>query len=157
MRSPRRVKWRKVQKGRTKGNATRGNKLEYGACGLKAMSPARITARQLEAGRVAINRTLKRAGKLVIRQFPDLPVSKKPAEVRMGSGKGSPEYWAARTHPGQLIYETGGVDQDVMKEALRKAGCRMPCRWKVVTSDQMLEVHARKVHDLPEAAKCITA
>lgn len=150
MMSPRRTKFRKVQKGRTKGNTTRCNTLEYGTCGLKALTPARTSARQLESGRVAINRTFKRAGKMAIRVFPDLPVSKKPAEVRMGSGKGSPEYWAARTYPGQIVYEVGGLDETLMKDALRKAGCRMPFRWKIVTNDKMLAGYAKQVHTLDQ-------
>lgn len=146
MKSPKKTKWRKQQKGRIKGLATRGASLEYGLLGLKATSPARITARQLEAGRVVINRTLKRAGKLIMRPFPDLPVTKKPAEVRMGSGKGSPEYWAARTYPGNMIFEASGADLGLVSEALRKAGCRMPCRWKIVTNESMLASFSQQVN-----------
>jgi len=145
MRSPKKTKWRKHQKGRIKGLATRGAQLETGVFGLKATTPARITARQLEAGRVVINRTLKRTGKLVMRVFPDLSVSKKPAEVRMGSGKGSPEYWAARTYPGNIIFEASGADTELIADALRKAGCRMPCRWKIVKANQTLESYSAKV------------
>lgn len=148
--SPRKVKWRKVQKGRVKGNTTRGNKLEYGTCGIKALTPARTTARQLEAGRVAINRVCKKAGKLIIRLFPDLPVSKKPLEVRMGSGKGSLEYWAARTYPGNVVYEIMGMKPEDVSAALRRAGCRMPFRWKIVTQEGMLADYAKQIHDISE-------
>lgn len=147
MKSPKKVKWRKQQKGRIKGLATRGASLEHGMLGLKATSPARITARQLEAGRVVINRTLKRAGQVIMRPFPDVPVTKKPAEVRMGSGKGGVEKWVTRAHPGSMIFEASGSNLELVSEALRKAGCRMPCRWKIVTQKSMLASYAAQAHD----------
>lgn len=156
MRSPKRVIWRKVQKGRTKGDTTRGNALDFGTMGLKAIEPARISSRQLEAGRVSINRTLKRGGQMFIRSFPDLPVSKKPAEVRMGSGKGGLDRYVARTYPGGIIYETTGVDNAVMKEALRKASHRMPCKCKIVSIDTMLAVYAKHSHIITNPSQCIT-
>lgn len=146
MKCPKKTKWRKHQKGRIKGIATRGATLERGECGLKAMSPVRLTARQIEAGRVVINRTLKRTGNLTIRVFPDLVVTKKPAEVRMGSGKGSPEFWAARVYPGTMLYELHGANLQQSEEALRKAGCKMPCRFKVVNRTKILALHAAQVH-----------
>ena len=138
MRQPRKTKFRRHQKGRIKGLATRGFLLEHGSCGLKADQPARVSARQLEAGRIVINRYLKREGKVYIRVFPDLSVSKKPAEVRMGSGKGSPEYWAARVYPGTIIYEVQGVDPERAEEALRKALCKMPFRGHIVRADKLV-------------------
>lgn len=151
MKSPKKTTWRKHQKGKLKGIATRGASLEHGTCGLKATTAYRLKARQLEAGRVVINRTLKRAGNLIIRPFPDLPVTKKPAEVRMGSGKGGVEYWAARVYPGTMLYEVDGPDQELLKEALRKAGCRMPCNWKIVTNEQLLALYAAQAHKVAES------
>lgn len=156
MKSPRKVKWRKVQKGRVKGDTTRGNFLAYGTIGLKALEPERVTARQLEAGRVVINRTLKREGQMFIRVFPDLPVSKKPAEVRMGSGKGSPEYWAARIHPGRLIYEARGLSTQLMTAALAKAAYRMPFKCKIVSIDTQLAVKAKFAGANVQELKCIS-
>lgn len=145
MLSPSRVTWRKQQKGRLKGDATRGNLLSYGTCGLKSLEPVRLTARQLEAGRVVMNRFLKRKCKVFIRVFPDLPVTSKPAEVRMGSGKGSFEYWAARVLPGTIVYEIdAGEDIELACEALRKAGCKMPFKWKIVRADQLPQYVAHK-------------
>ncbi len=144
MLSPAKVKYRKQQKGRVKGNATRGYSLSYGTCGLKAMSPIRLTARQLEAGRVVINRFLKRKANVYLRVFPDLPVTKKPAEVRMGSGKGSVEDWRARIYPGTIVYEIDmKEDMDLACEALRKAGCKMPFTWKIVRADQAIQSIAK--------------
>lgn len=138
MKQPKKTKYRRHQKGRLKGLATRGFLLEHGTCGLKADEPVRVTARQLEAGRIVINRFLKREGKVYIRVFPDLSVSKKPAEVRMGSGKGSPEYWAARVYPGTIVYEVQGVDYDRAEEALRKASRKMPFKGHVVRADKLV-------------------
>jgi large subunit ribosomal protein L16 len=129
---PKRTKYRKQHKGRIHGLAKSGTTLHFGAYGLKALSPGRLTARQIEAGRRAITRHMKRVGKLWIRVFPDVPVSQKPAEVRMGSGKGNPEFWAARVKPGRIIYELDGIPLEVAKEALSLAGAKMPIEWKVV-------------------------
>src|SRR5213075_3358916 len=119
MMQPKKTKFRKAHKGRIHGVATSGATLSFGQFGLKAMAPERITARQIEAARRAITREMKRAGRVWIRVFPDLPVSKKPVEVRMGKGKGSVEYWAARVKPGRILFEVDGVPADVAKEALR--------------------------------------
>ena len=132
MMSPKKTKYRKQHKGRIHGNAKGNFKLNFGNYGLKAMEPERITARQIEAARKAITRHLKRAGRLWIRIFPDLPVSKKPAEVRMGKGKGAPEYWAATVSPGRIIFEVDGVDLDTAKEALRLAAQKLPIKTKFI-------------------------
>ena len=129
---PKKTKFRKQHKGRIHGKAVRGTQLHFGAYGLKITSPTRITARQIEAGRRAITRHMKRLGKLWIRVFPDVPVSQKPAEVRMGSGKGNPEFWVARVKPGKIIYELDGVSFDLAKEALSLAGEKMSAEWKIV-------------------------
>ena len=133
MLQPKRTKFRKAFKGRIHGNAKGGTELNFGAYGLKAMEPERITARQIEAARRAITRHIKRAGRLWIRVFPDVPVSSKPAEVRMGSGKGAVEYWAARCAPGRILFEIDGVPDDVAREALRLGAAKLPVRTKVVT------------------------
>ena len=133
MLQPKRVKFRKVQKGRNRGLAQRGNAVSFGEYGLKAVEPERITARQIEATRRAITRHMKRAGRVWIRVFPDLPVSKKPTEVRMGKGKGSPEYWVAKVKPGRIIFEIDGVPDDVAREALRLGAAKLPIKTKVVT------------------------
>ena len=122
MLSPKRTKFRKAHKGRIHGVAKGGFELNFGAYGLKAVEPGRITARQIEAARRAITRHMKRVGKVWIRVFPDVPVSRKPAEVRMGSGKGSPEYWVARVHPGRIMFEIDGVAEETGDRSLR-AGC----------------------------------
>src|SRR5438309_3173416 len=119
MLQPKRTKYRKAFKGRISGAAKGGFNLDFGAFGLKAMEPDRLTARQIEAARRAITRHMKRAGRVWIRVFPDVPVSKKPAEVRMGSGKGAPEFWVARIKPGRILFEVDGVDAETAKEALR--------------------------------------
>ncbi|MEM9972392.1 MAG: 50S ribosomal protein L16, partial [Pseudomonadota bacterium] len=119
MMSPKRTKFRKAHKGRIHGTAKGGTALNFGSHGLKAVEPERITARQIEAARRAITRHMKRAGRVWIRIFPDLPVSSKPAEVRMGKGKGSPDFWAARVHPGRIMFELDGVPDDIAREALR--------------------------------------
>ncbi|MEC8134923.1 MAG: 50S ribosomal protein L16, partial [Pseudomonadota bacterium] len=126
MLSPKRTKFRKAHKGRVHGNAKGGTSLNFGAYGLKAMQPGRITARQIEASRRAVTRHIKRAGKVWIRIFPDVPVSSKPAEVRMGKGKGSPEYWMCRVKPGRVMFELDGVEPDIAREALMLAAAKMP-------------------------------
>ncbi|MGQ0457874.1 MAG: 50S ribosomal protein L16 [Hyphomicrobium sp.] len=133
MLQPKRTKFRKAFKGRIHGNAKGGTTLAYGEVGLKAMAPERLTARQIEAARRAIARHTKRAGRMWTRVFPDVPVSKKPAEVRMGSGKGSPELWVARVKPGRIIFELGGLNQQVAKEALILGAAKLPIKTRVVT------------------------
>jgi large subunit ribosomal protein L16 len=123
---PARRKFRKEQKGRNKGVATRGNKVSFGDYGLKAVGRGRLTARQIEAGRRAMTRHIKRGGRIWIRIFPDKPVSQKPAEVRMGNGKGNPEYWVAEIQPGKVLYEMDGVDEPMAKEAFRLAAAKLP-------------------------------
>ena len=130
---PKKVKYRKQQRGRRKGKAWRGGSLAFGEYGLKAMENAWITDRQIEASRVAITRYIKRGGKLWIRIFPDLPVSTKPAEVRMGSGKGSPEFWVARVQPGRIVFEIDGVAETLAREALALGAAKLPIRTKFVT------------------------
>ena len=132
MLQPKRTKYRKQHKGRIHGNAKGGFELNFGAYGLKAQEPARITARQIEAARRAMTRHMKRAGRVWIRVFPDLPVSKKPTEVRMGKGKGSPEYWAARVAPGRIMFEIDGVPLDVAREAMRLAAAKLPIKTRFV-------------------------
>jgi len=133
MQSPKRTKYRKAHKGRVKGVASGGSALNFGAFGLKALEPERLTARQIEASRRAITRAMKRVGRLWIRVFTDLPVSKKPAEVRMGSGKGSPEYWAVRVHPGRILFELDGVSEAIAREAFALAAAKLPIKTKFVT------------------------
>jgi len=132
MLSPKRTKYRKAHKGRIHGLATSGESLSFGAFGLKAMEPERITARQIEAARRAIVRQMKRSGRIWIRVFPDVPVSKKPAEVRMGSGKGAPEFWAARVKPGRVLFELDGVSVQVAREALELAAAKLPIKTRFV-------------------------
>jgi len=129
---PKKVKYRKQQKGRVKGLAHRGSKLSFGDYGLKALEGGRITNRQIEAARIAINRYIKRGGKVWIRIFPDKPLTKKPAEVRMGKGKGSPEEWVAVVKAGRILYEMEGVDSERAVEALRLAAHKLPIRTKMV-------------------------
>ncbi|HEB68605.1 MAG TPA: 50S ribosomal protein L16 [Desulfobulbus sp.] len=133
MLSPRKVKHRKQHKGRMRGTAQRGSDLSFGDYALKAMSCGRLTAQQIEAGRVAINRHVKRGGQMWIRVFPDKPITKKPAETRMGKGKGSPEYWVATIRPGKVIYELKGVPEELAIEALRLASFKFPFATKVIT------------------------
>jgi len=133
MLQPKRTKFRKAHKGRIHGVAKGGTELAFGQYGLKAQEPERMTARQIEAARRAITREMKRAGRVWIRVFPDLPVSKKPTEVRMGKGKGSVEFWAARVKPGRIIFEIDGVSEDVAKEALRLGAMKLPITTRVVT------------------------
>ena len=132
MLSPKRTKYRKAFKGRISGAAKGGFNLDFGSYGLKAMEPDRLTARQIEAARRAITRHMKRAGRVWIRVFPDVPVSKKPAEVRMGSGKGAPEFWAARVKPGRILFELEGVPVLVAKEALALAAAKLPIKTRFV-------------------------
>ena len=133
MLQPKRTKYRKAFKGRIHGAAKGGTTLNLGSYGLKAMEPERLTARQIEAARRAITRHMKRAGRVWIRIFPDLPVSKKPAEVRMGSGKGSPELWVARVKPGRIIFELDGVADKVAREALQLGAEKLPIKTRIVT------------------------
>jgi len=132
MLSPKRTKFRKFHKGRIKGEAKGGTSLTFGAYGLKSMEPERITARQIEAARRSITRYMKRQGRLWIRIFPDVAVSKKPAEVRMGSGKGSPEYWVAKVKPGRIMFELDGVSEDVARRAFELASAKLPVKTKFV-------------------------
>ena len=132
MLSPKRLKFRKQHKGRIHGNAKGGTKLSFGSFGLKALSPDRITARQIEAARRAITRQMKRAGRLWIRIFPDVPVSDKPAEVRMGKGKGSVEYWCARVHPGRILFECEGIDEETAREAFALGAAKLPIKTKFI-------------------------
>ncbi len=130
---PKRVKRRRVQKGRIKGTATRGAKVSFGDFGIKALEPGRITSRQIEASRIAMTRHLKRTGKVWIRIFPDKPITKKPAETRMGKGKGVPEYWVAVVKPGRILFEVGGgIELELAKEAMRRAQQKLPIKTKVV-------------------------
>jgi len=132
MLQPKRTKFRKMQKGRIKGAAKGGTALNFGTFGLKAQEPARVTARQIEAARRAMTRQMKRAGRVWIRIFPDVPVSKKPTEVRMGKGKGTPEFWAAKIKPGRIMFEIDGVGESVAREALRLAAAKLPIKTRVV-------------------------
>lgn len=135
MLSPKRVKWRRQHRPGFKGFASRGNELAFGDFGLVALGSGRLTARQLEASRIAINRSVKRGGKLWIRVFPDLPLTKKPAEVRMGSGKGSPELWVAHILPGRVLFEMNGVTKEQADEAFRLASYKLPFKTRIVARD----------------------
>ncbi len=132
MLAPKRTKFRKQHKGRIHGNAKGGTSLNFGSWGLKAVQPERITARQIEAARRAMTRQMKRQGRVWVRIFPDVPVSKKPTEVRMGKGKGAVEYWAARVKPGRIMFEIDGVSEQVAREALRLAAMKLPVKSRVV-------------------------
>lgn len=132
MLQPKRTKFRKVQKGRVKGLAHRGSSLAFGTFGVKALQPVWLTARQIEAARIAMTRAMKRQGQVWIRVFPDKPITKKPAEVRMGKGKGSPEYWAAVVKPGKILFEIDGVDRAVAQEAMRLAIHKLPIKAKFI-------------------------
>jgi len=138
MLSPKRVKFRKVQKGRSNGLAYRGGDVSFGDYGLQATESAWITARQIEAGRIALTRHVKRGGKIWIRVFPDKPVTKKAAETRMGTGKGAPEYWVAVVRPGRVLYELEGVPEEVAREALRLAGHKLPLSTRVVKREEVI-------------------
>nr|YP_009548006.1 ribosomal protein L16 [Pellaea truncata]AYW14552.1 ribosomal protein L16 [Pellaea truncata] len=137
MQNPRRTKYRKQHKGRLKGISSRGNVVSFGKFALQALEPAWITARQIEAGRRAITRHARRGGKLWIRVFPDKPITMRPAETRMGSGKGSPEYWVAVIKPGRIIYELGGVSEDVAETAMLMAAHKMPIPTRLVISNKL--------------------
>ncbi len=128
MLQPKRTKFRKMHKGRNRGLASRGNKVSFGEYGLKTVERGRVTARQIEAARRALTRYIKRGGRVWIRVFPDKPVSKKPLEVRMGKGKGNPEYWVSLVKPGHVLYEMEGVSEDIAREAFRLAGAKLPVK-----------------------------
>ena len=136
---PKRVKFRRVHRGRLKGKATRGNKVSYGEFGLMATEPAWIKSNQIEAARIAMTRYIKRGGQVWIKIFPDKPVTEKPAETRMGSGKGSPEYWVAVVKPGRVMFEIGGVSEELAREALRLASHKLPVKCKFVRKEDNLE------------------
>jgi len=138
MLSPKRTKYRKSQKGRMRGFAWRGGEVSFGSYGLQATTCGRITARQIEAARVALTRHVERGGQVWIRVFPDKPISKKPAETRMGKGKGNPEQWVAVVRPGRVLYELSGVPEDVAQEAFRLAGHKLPVQTRFVKRDEVL-------------------
>lgn len=138
MLSPKKVKHRKVMKGRSRGTAYRGSSISFGDYALKAVQVGKMTARQIEAARITINRTVKRSGKMWIRVFPDKPITKKPAETRMGKGKGSPEYWVAQIKPGRILYELKGVDEATARKALKLAGAKLPFATKVISKRETL-------------------
>ena len=133
---PKRVKYRRVQRGRLKGKATRGNTVTYGDYGLQALEPAWITSNQIEAARVAMTRYIKRGGQVWIKIFPDKPITEKPAETRMGSGKGSPEYWVAVVKPGRVMFEIAGVTPEVAEEAMRLAANKLPIKCKFISKQE---------------------
>ena len=133
---PKRVKYRRVQRGRMKGKALRGNKVTYGDFGLQALEPAWITSNQIEAARVAMTRYTKRFGQVWIKIFPDKPITEKPAETRMGSGKGSPEYWVAVVKPGRVMFEIGGIAEETAREAMRLAANKLPIKCKFVKKEE---------------------
>lgn len=136
---PKRVKYRRVQRGRLTGTATRGNKVNYGDYGLVSLEPAWITANQIEAARIAMTRYIKRGGQVWIKIFPDKPITEKPAETRMGSGKGSPEYWVAVVKPGRVMFEIAGVPEETAREAMRLATNKLPVKCKFVTKAEQEE------------------
>ena len=137
---PKRVKYRRVQRGRLKGKATRGNTISNGQYGLVAMEPAWITANQIEAARIAMTRYIRRGGQVWIKIFPDKPITEKPAETRMGSGKGSPEYWVAVVKPGRVLFEMNGVSEEIAREAMRLAMHKLPIKCKFMVKEQNEEV-----------------
>lgn len=134
---PKKVKYRKQMRGRMRGNAMRGNKLSFGDYGLQALTPGWLTSRQIESARIAITRHVKRGGKVWIRIFPDKPITKKPAETRMGKGKGSPEAWVAVVKPGRVLYELEGVTEVVAKEAMRLASHKLPIKTKILVREEL--------------------
>jgi len=134
---PKRVKWRKVQRGNMRGNAKGGTKVSFGDFGLQAMEPAWITARQIEAARIAMTRKIRRGGKVWVNIFPDKPITQKPAETRMGSGKGNPEFWVAVVRPGRVMFELSGVPEDLAREAMRVAGHKLPIKTKFVKREEL--------------------
>ena len=136
---PKRVKYRRVQRGRLKGKATRGNTISNGQYGLVAMEPAWITANQIEAARIAMTRYIRRGGQVWIKIFPDKPITEKPAETRMGSGKGSPEYWVAVVKPGRVLFEMNGVSEEIAREAMRLAMHKLPIKCKFVVKEETTE------------------
>lgn len=136
---PKRVKHRKVHRGRMKGKASRGNKIAYGEYGLQALEPAWIKSNQIEAARRAMTRHVKRGGKIWIKVFPDKPVTKKPAETRMGKGKGSPEYWVSVVKPGRILFEMAGIPEDIAREAMRLAAHKLPIKCKFVSREDAIE------------------
>lgn len=133
---PKRSKYRKMQKGRMRGNATRGTEITYGEFGIEAQEAAWITSNQIEAARIAMTRYVKRGGNVWIKIFPDKPITKKPAETRMGSGKGSPEYWVAVVKPGRIMFEMGGISEEAAREAMRLAIQKLPIKCKIVVKDK---------------------
>jgi len=141
---PKRVKYRKQHRGRLTGKATRGNVVTYGEYGLQALEPCWITSNQIEAARIAINRFIKRGGQVWIKIFPDKPVSAKPAETRMGSGKGAPDHWVAVVKPGRILFEVGGVSEEDAREALRLAAHKLPCKTRFVKREMEGEVYETK-------------
>jgi large subunit ribosomal protein L16 len=134
---PKRVKWRKMQRGNMRGNAKGGTRVSFGDFGLQAMEPAWITARQIEAARVAMTRKIRRGGKVWVTIFPDKPITQKPAETRMGSGKGNPEFWVAVVRPGRVMFELSGVPEELAREALRVAGHKLPVKTKFVKREEL--------------------
>jgi large subunit ribosomal protein L16 len=136
MLTPKRVKWRKAQRGRRRGKAMRGNTLTFGEYGLQALEACWMTNRQIEAARIAMTRHIKRGGKVWIKVFPDKPVSKKPAEVRMGSGKGAPEFWVAVVRPGRVLFELAGVERTTAREALQRAASKLPIGTKIISREE---------------------
>ena len=141
---PKRTKYRRVQRGRMKGAASRGNKVSYGEFGIQAMEPGWITGNQIEAARIAMTRYIKRGGQVWIKIFPDKPITEKPAETRMGSGKGSPEYWVAVVKPGRVMFEIAGVSEEVAREALRLASHKLPIKSKIVKKEDAAEAPAEE-------------
>ncbi len=139
MLQPKRTKYRKMQKGRVRGLATRGHEIAFGSFAVKSLEPGWITSRQIEAARIAMTRTMKREGQVWIRIFPDKPITKKPAEVRMGKGKGAPEYWVAVIKPGTILFEVAGVNHEVGQEALRLAAQKLPIKTKFVVRRDYIE------------------
>ena len=137
---PKRAKYRKVQRGRMTGAASRGNKVSYGEFGIQALEPGWITGNQIEAARIAMTRYTKRGGKVWIKIFPDKPITEKPAETRMGSGKGSPEYWVAVVKPGRVMFEIAGVSEEVAREALRLAQHKLPIKTRIITKEVETEI-----------------
>ncbi|MBU1486905.1 50S ribosomal protein L16 [bacterium] len=135
---PKKVKYRKHHRGRRRGKAQRGSKINFGEYALQGLEAAWITARQIEAARIAVTRHIKRGGKVWIRIFPDKPVTKKPAETRMGKGKGSPEFWVAKVKPGRILFELAGVDQRLAKEAMRLASHKLPIKSKFLSREEMI-------------------
>ena len=144
---PKRVKYRRVQRGRLKGKALRGNKVSHGDYGLQALEPAWITSNQIEAARIAMTRYIKRGGQVWIKIFPDKPITAKPAETRMGSGKGSPEYWVAVVKPGRVMFEMDGVAEEVAKEAMRLASHKLPIKTRFIKREETANAEGGEVNE----------